>query len=121
MHLAQNINHLRTKNKLSQSELGNRLGITGNQIGRYEKGTSDPPVSKLIQMADLFQVNVQDLLFTDLSSDTPKFQQPEIPYTQQDESSVVSQLNTEMRKRLVIYEQKIKELDPDLAKDWGIE
>ena len=42
-------------------------------------------------------------------------------YGNQDEGNVLEELNNEMRKRLVIYEQKIKELDPELAKKWGIE
>ena len=121
MHLAHNISLLRKTKRLSQAELGDALGVTGNQIGRYEKGTSEPPVSKVIQMADLFEVNVQDLLFTDLSKEKPQYDRPEVPYNEQEESKMIAELNDQLRKRVLVLEHRLKQLDPDLAKEWGIE
>ena len=121
MYLGLNIKTLRKKRKLSQSELGELLNITNSQVSAYESEKSEPPVSKVIQMADLFKVSVQDLLLTDLSSESPQFKEPEVPYGQQEEGKVIAELNNELRKRLIILEHKLKELDPELAKDWGIE
>lgn len=121
MHLSQNIRHLRRQHNFTQNSLGEQIGVNGSQITKYEKGDSEPPVSKLIIMADLFKISLQDLVFTDLSTESPQYKEPEVPYAEQDEGNVLEELNNEMRKRLVIYEQKIKELDPELAKKWGIE
>lgn len=121
MHLSLNIKHLRKEKKLSQAQLGEQLGISHSQIGAYESGKSEPPVSKLIHMAELFEVNIQDLIFTNLSTDSPQHPAPEVPYSQQEEGKVIVELNNEMRKRLVMLEHKLKELDPDLAEEWGIE
>lgn len=123
MYLAQNISFLRKKESLSQSDLGNQLGIKGNQVGRYEKGDSDPPVSKLIQLADIFDVSLQDLVMTDLSADSPRFPRPDQPYGSMNEDkkeAVFEELNQELRKRIKILEDYVVKQDPDQARRWGI-
>lgn len=121
MHLHQNIRHLRKRSNLTQSQFGEQIGVKASQVTKYEKGTSEPPVSKLIVMADLFKVSLQDLVFTDLSKEEPKYDRPEVPYSEQEESKMIAELNDQLRKRVLVLEHRLKQLDPDLAKEWGIE
>lgn len=121
MYLGLNIKYLRKRNKMTQDELGDILGVKRSQISSYESDESELGWKKLMKIADAFQVDIRDLILTDLSKDAPEFEKPSAPYGNQDEGNVLEELNNEMRKRLVIYEQKIKELDPELAKKWGIE
>ena len=100
---------------MSQSDLGELLGVSN------ESDESEMGVHKILKLADIFKIDMRDLVLTDLSRGERKYKEPEVPYAEQDEGNVLEELNNEMRKRLVIYEQKIKELDPDLAKKWGIE
>lgn len=106
---------------MSQSDLGELLGVSKSQISAYESDESEMGVHKILKLADIFKIDMRDLVLTDLSSGERKYKEPEVPYAEQDEGNVLEELNNEMRKRLVIYEQKIKELDPELAKKWGIE
>lgn len=121
MHLGLNIKYLRKAKKISQDDLGELLGVSRSQISAYESENSEPPISKLIKLADYFKVNIQDLLFTDLSKEAPKFKEPEVPYSQQDEDTMIAELNDQLRKRVLVLEKILKESDPDLAKEWGIE
>ncbi|MGH1435494.1 MAG: helix-turn-helix domain-containing protein [Lewinella sp.] len=123
MYIHTNIKLLRKRLNLTQADLGDHLGIVGNQITRYEKGDSEPPVSKLIQLADLFEVSLQDLALTDLSKEAPKYPRPDQPYGSMDEEKqdgVLEELNSELRKRIKILEDFVIEVDPERAKRWGI-
>jgi transcriptional regulator with XRE-family HTH domain len=123
MYIDQNIKHLRKLKDLTQADLGSMLGIVGNQIARYERGDSEPPVSKLIQLADIFEVSLQDLALTELSKEAPKYPRPDQPYGLMDEEKkddALEELNKELRKRIKILEDFVVEVDPERAKRWGI-
>ena len=53
---------LREKRGLSQSELGERLGISYQQVQKYEKGLSVLSVERLFQCARELEVPVETLL-----------------------------------------------------------
>ncbi len=123
MHIHQNIKLLRKSMDLTQADLGKKLGIGANQITRYEKGDSEPPVTKLVQLADIFDVSLQDLVMTDLSAEAPRFPRPEQPYSSMNEDkqdAIFAELNQELRKRITILEDYIAKNDPDQARRWGI-
>lgn len=52
----------RTKFKLSQVELGKKIGIVGKQISNYEKGKSIPPIDVMFKLCDVFQCDLGYLL-----------------------------------------------------------
>jgi transcriptional regulator with XRE-family HTH domain len=45
--------------KLSQEELGDALGITFQQVQKYEKGVNRMSAAKMVQMAAVLKVDVQ--------------------------------------------------------------
>jgi transcriptional regulator with XRE-family HTH domain len=123
MYIHQNIKYLRKIKNLTQSDLGDTLGIVGNQIARYERGDSDPPVTKIIQLADLFEVSLQDLVLTDLSKEEPKFPRPDVAYGSMDEETkedAFHELNEELRKRIKIFEAFAASVAPEEARKWGL-
>lgn len=61
MEFSDRLRELRTAAKMSQTALGNAIGITIKQIQRYEMGTSEPTLSKLIALADVFGVSIDYL------------------------------------------------------------
>ncbi len=60
--LGANIRRERKVRGISQEALAEYLGITFQQIGKYERGTNRPPVLAILQMAQLFAVGVESLL-----------------------------------------------------------
>lgn len=51
--------------KISAIRLAEKLGITRQAVDNYRNGVSEPPIEKLIQMADLFEVSLDWLLCRD--------------------------------------------------------
>jgi transcriptional regulator with XRE-family HTH domain len=50
------------RNKLTQKELGEKVGLTGNMIGEVEAGRVQPSVKSISKLADVLGVSVDYLL-----------------------------------------------------------
>ena len=53
---------LRTKFNLSQSELGNMVGVSNKAVSKWEMGVSKPTMNVLNKLATIFNVSLNDLL-----------------------------------------------------------
>lgn len=60
--LGANIRALRKKQNLTQDELANYLGILREQISYYENGSREVPLEHLEKLANLFGVELIELL-----------------------------------------------------------
>lgn len=58
VHVGSRLKELRVMNAISQAELGARLGLTFQQIQKYEKGSNRISSSRLWEMARIFNVTV---------------------------------------------------------------
>ncbi len=56
--IGEKIRELRKKKGLSQIELANRIGISFQQIQKYEKGLSKISISRLYQISDALGVDI---------------------------------------------------------------
>ncbi len=74
MTLAEKILHLRTQQGLSQLELAERLGVSRQSVSKWETGQSVPDLDKLIKLADLFGITVDELV---REGERPQPPQPE--------------------------------------------
>lgn len=63
----QKIKELREKHNLSQEELGNAIGISRVAISQVELGERSIKVDELKIFADVFEIDVNDLLATNSS------------------------------------------------------
>ncbi len=72
--LPKNIRYLRKKNEWSQDYIAEKLGYKSyTTIQKWEMGTSEPPLKKTRELADLFNVDIDDLTNKDLElPDPPK-------------------------------------------------
>jgi len=52
---------LRKEKNLTQKQLAELLGLTERQYQRYEAGTVDPPISKVVWLANYFDVSLDYL------------------------------------------------------------
>jgi transcriptional regulator with XRE-family HTH domain len=66
MSLSKNLKFLRTSKNITQSELCEQLGVQRSMISAYEDGRSEPKLSTLIKLAEIFHVTVDELLNRDL-------------------------------------------------------
>lgn len=60
--LAQRLRNERKKARLTQAQLGEKLGLTQQAIGKWEKGLAEPDISSINKLAELFQCNPNYLL-----------------------------------------------------------
>lgn len=65
--LSKNLNYLRKKHKLSQQALADVMDTPRTTLGDYERGKTEPSIETLINLAQYFDVKVDDLIRTDLS------------------------------------------------------
>ncbi|MDU3867038.1 MAG: S24 family peptidase [Clostridium perfringens] len=61
-NLALNIKEFRKKNKLSQAELAEKLGVARTTIGYYERAEVEPNIYTLIQLSKLMNHSIDSLL-----------------------------------------------------------
>ena len=58
-----NLSNLKTARGMRRLKLtAKELGISRQQLWNYEEGKSTPPLSMLIKLANLYGVDVQDLI-----------------------------------------------------------
>lgn len=62
INICENIKIYRLMSGLTQSKLAEQLGITPQQLNKYEKGIDRVSVAMLVNMAHVFSCNVNDLL-----------------------------------------------------------
>lgn len=71
MTLAKKIAALRGERRLSQGDLAERLDVSRQSVSKWETGQSVPELDKLIKLADLFGVSVDQLVREDASPGLP--------------------------------------------------
>lgn len=62
MTLGQQISKLRKQKKLSQNDLGKKVGTSGDIIGRYERDEVNPSVEVASKIADVLEVSLDFLI-----------------------------------------------------------
>ena len=67
----EKLKELRRKMGLSQDALGEKIGIHGRHVGKYEVGKALPNADTVIKIAKLFNVSIDYLLLDEESNPTP--------------------------------------------------
>ena len=90
MEFSRNLRYLRRKYGLSQDELAAKLGYKSfTTIQKWESGVSEPSVSTLKIIADLFSVSMDQMINDDLSAfSQPSSSAPDLELTEQEERLV---------------------------------
>ncbi|OEH55234.1 hypothetical protein AQ616_09330 [Oceanobacillus sp. E9] len=60
-YVGERIKEKRKLKKMTQKELGSKIGVKNNTISQYEKGISSPDHNKLFEIAQVLGCNVDDL------------------------------------------------------------
>ena len=66
MKIADKIIHLRKTNHLSQDELARALEVSRQSLCKWEKGNIEPRPDKVIELAKLFKISIDDLIDDDV-------------------------------------------------------
>jgi transcriptional regulator with XRE-family HTH domain len=68
----KNLKFLRVQQGLTQKQLAEKLGLKQAAIGAYEEERATPPLSSLLDIIKIFNVNLDDLVKHDLSKTTER-------------------------------------------------
>lgn len=66
MNLAENLKKIRKDNNLSQEQLAEQLGVSRQSVSKWESGQAYPEMDKVLQLAKMFNLNIDDLLNQDV-------------------------------------------------------
>ena len=91
MSLGQTISRLRTERRLTQDDLADQLEVSRQSVSKWETDASVPELEKLVRMADLFGVSLDELV-------RGKTEAPAKP-ADQSEPSAPEQANEKARPR----------------------
>lgn len=69
--LSERLIELRKKNKLSQTAVAKRIGVTSSLISAYEKQERKPSIDTLISLADIYNVSTDYILGRTYRDDSP--------------------------------------------------
>ncbi len=58
---AENLKEFREDKKLSQTALAKMVGVTQQCVSEWEKEKTEPTLSCLIKLADIFQISLDEL------------------------------------------------------------
>ena len=81
MTLAEKITALRGERKLSQGDVAEKLDVSRQSVSKWETGQAVPELDKIIKLADLFGVSVDELV-RDGEMPAPEAPQTETPTAQ---------------------------------------
>ena len=66
MNLSENLKKIRKKNNLSQEQLAEKLGVSRQSVSKWESGQAYPEMDKMLQLCEMFNLNIDDLLNQDI-------------------------------------------------------
>lgn len=79
-NFAFNLKHIRQEKGLTQEQLGKLMNKDYSTIGKWESGTRSPIMEDVIKLADILQVDIQDLIDKDYSKNDNKLTKLDILY-----------------------------------------
>ena len=98
--IGEKIKQYRLANGWTQQELGAKIGISKNAIGNYEKGFRSPKKNTMFDLANAFNVSIDDL-FPPIQKDTPS--------TTSKIQSIYDELEPNRQRKVIIYAEKLRD------------
>ena len=84
MTLAEKILSLRTQRGMSQDDLAEKLEVSRQSVSKWETAQSAPDLDKIIKLANLFGVNVDELVRDGERPQPPEPSQPQVVYVERE-------------------------------------
>lgn len=84
MTLSEKLLALRTEKGLSQEDLAEKLEVSRQSVSKWETAQSTPDLDKIIRLADLFGVTVDELVREGERPQPPEPPQPQVVYVERE-------------------------------------
>lgn len=106
MEFSSNLRYLRKQYGMSQDQLADRLGYKSfTTIQKWESGVSEPSVSTLKIITDIFGISMDQMINEDLTSPSSSSAPPSLQLTEQEKWLIDTyrELDDPQRERLLAY------------------
>lgn len=103
IQLAINLKYLRKKNNLTQDDMVDILNITRQAYSNYETLNRTPDIDTLVILANYYKVNLNDLVFCNLSESYTPFEglsEGQVPYIYSESEKTVKNQKTSALEKL---------------------
>lgn len=90
MTLAEKILSLRTARGMSQDDLAEKLEVSRQSVSKWETGQSTPDLDKIIKLADLFGVSMDELVREGERPQPPEPPRPQVVYVERERKQELS-------------------------------
>jgi len=67
MKFSEKLKECREESGLSQNDIAEKLSITRQAVSKWERGINEPDIETLVQLADIYNITIDQLLRADLS------------------------------------------------------
>lgn len=99
-NIANRIVELRNKQGLSQKQLGDMLGVSNKAVSKWENGESMPKTSTMLKLAEIFEIDVNELIgFSSSASAESNKNEEEINRLKSENAILSSKLNEIDKKK----------------------
>ena len=110
-NFAFNLKHIRQEKGLTQEQLGKLMNKDYSTIGKWENGTRSPVMEDVVKLADIFNIEIKDLVEKNFySSDKKSFDDLDILYSKN--KDILTEDDKEYIK--FIKKKRKKEIDKEL-------
>lgn len=76
---AKNLRRIRKANLLTQDELAQKINVTRQAVSNWERGCSEPDIQTLIALAEVLQVDANELIFGRKAEQSPRLHREYLP------------------------------------------
>lgn len=111
----KNLKFIRQQKGISQQELANKLSLDRSTISRWENDEMDITVSNAIQIADYFNIPIEDFTSRDLSNNNEQKNFDELELLFDKNKEILTDDDKEYIK--FIIEKRKKEIDKELGEE----
>lgn len=115
MTVGERIHYCRIENHMTQRELGEKTGIDGATIGKYERGILNPKIGTLRKIADALGCKVTDLDSTlalhEIANEVIKKASPDLPQRAEEWMKAIYGTSDKDEARRVVFLRWEKSLD----------
>ncbi|EOR21156.1 hypothetical protein A500_14208 [Clostridium sartagoforme AAU1] len=60
--ISMNLKKLRYRNKYTQEEVADKIGVSRQAVAKWENGTTVPDINNCLSLSELYQVSLDDLV-----------------------------------------------------------
>lgn len=97
-----NLKYLREQNKLSREQFGKKINVSDKTIGNWERGDRNPEAIVMKQIADIFDIDIDDLYNKDLRVDDKNVERIDIQTAKSEIENILNNSDMSEQQKMMV-------------------